>query len=347
MKAIKPYHDFSKYYFVVLIVIFFSSQVFSKKIGNLNGVLKPFMLRAGVEKLFISDQHSVSFYSIDSLKLLKTIGGKGEGPGQFMEEPYIKVQNERVLIHSLGRSIFYTYNGELLKQIKHIGEFYDINSVSDNYIVFQMKMPRVKEKYYFFSIIVKDSNFNDIKIIDSMKSLKRQPKKKKKIFLVEPVFTFQSFNDKIYCATDKEGKFIINVYSHNGLLLKKIQKEYDLIRISNTFKKKKLDELKNHPILKAMWSTLMKRNKYCFPEYFPAIADIRVRDNKIYVKTFKAGKNGVEFIILDLQGRLQSSSFLPDLKTELWDIRNNHFYYLHSNEDLEIWELHSIKIQHH
>ena len=76
-----------------------------------------------------------------------------------------------------------------------------------------------------------------------------------------------------------------------------------------------------------------------------ALRDFRVRDEKIYVKTFQPGKGGVEFLVFDLQGKLLSSSFLPDIKTELWDIRNNHFYYLNSNEDLEIWELHSIRIQ--
>lgn len=197
----------------------------------------------------------------------------------------------------------------------------------------------------FFSLFIHKTVNSDVAIIGTKKIPAQQPKKKKKKLLIEPVFKFQAFDGKIYVVSDSEGKFLIDVYDHNGTFLRKIKREYNRTKISDDYKKIKFDEFKNIPVIKQNWDRISKRMDISFLEYFPAIEGFRVRDGKIYVKTYKPGKDGLEFLVLDLQGKLLTSSFLPDIKIELWDIGNNHFYYLNSNEDQEMWELHSIKIQ--
>jgi hypothetical protein len=70
-----------------------------------------------------------------------------------------------------------------------------------------------------------------------------------------------------------------------------------------------------------------------------------VRDDRIYVFTFKKAGEETECIILDLAGKEQKTIFVPLPENYggfqyPYDIRDNYFFGLVENEDEETWELH-------
>lgn len=85
-----------------------------------------------------------------------------------------------------------------------------------------------------------------------------------------------------------------------------------------------------------------------FPTRFPAIRDLRVSDEKIYVITYKKEKTVTECIIFDTKGKFLKQVWLPLEEVNIlnhypFDIKNGKLYHLVENDD-EVWQLHISKI---
>lgn len=86
-----------------------------------------------------------------------------------------------------------------------------------------------------------------------------------------------------------------------------------------------------------------------FPDYFPAVKRILIRDQLLYVLTFKKQDNRYEFFIFDLEGKLLKKSFVP-LKDRRFmipypfEIHKNKLYQMVENDETEVIELHRFDI---
>jgi hypothetical protein len=50
-------------------------------------------------------------------------------------------------------------------------------------------------------------------------------------------------------------------------------------------------------------------------------------------------------MILDLEGKSLGKVYLPDVKSRLFDIKNDWLYFLMEDEVAEVWELHKAEIK--
>ena len=105
------------------------------------------------------------------------------------------------------------------------------------------------------------------------------------------------------------------------------------------------------------WETFKKKNKFLYPESFPAIRDFVISDNRIYVQTYKKQNNEEEYVIMDLKGNILKRVFLPNVQKpgfvermmgigiKYYSIQSEKLYYLFENKDAEDWELHVTDIK--
>jgi hypothetical protein len=82
-----------------------------------------------------------------------------------------------------------------------------------------------------------------------------------------------------------------------------------------------------------------------------------IYNDKIYVSTFVRKDNKEKCIIMDLNGNIIGTSYLPitgqssfsassmGKNNRFYGIAGNKFYYLKENEDEEVWELHAAEIK--
>ena len=83
-----------------------------------------------------------------------------------------------------------------------------------------------------------------------------------------------------------------------------------------------------------------------YPKFFPAIREFRVLEGNIFVQTFNIDKGKTKYLILDLEGNLIHSPYLPlfeegNLITRfVYTFHGNSYYYFKYNENTENWELH-------
>jgi hypothetical protein len=114
--------------------------------------------------------------------------------------------------------------------------------------------------------------------------------------------------------------------------------------MTEEYKNKTLDWFKTHPSYKQYWNFF--KTRIIFKSYFPHIQDMFVKDERIYIVTFKVQNGNTEFIILDLKGNELKKVFVPfqtlmgmDYNPKC-DIYNREFYVLEEDENKEVWELH-------
>ena len=157
--------------------------------------------------------------------------------------------------------------------------------------------------------------------------------------------------------------FLIDVFDLKGTKLYSIKKKISENLIESEDKEVILAEFKNDNEVRRQtnslggWKAFKKILNMIYPPFFPAVQNIMIRNDKIYVQTFEREGNKEKYLILGLKGKELGSCYLPiSIKTsfiarmrgaevDFFDIKNNTFYYLVENEDEEEWEIHWEKIK--
>jgi hypothetical protein len=134
--------------------------------------------------------------------------------------------------------------------------------------------------------------------------------------------------------------FYIGVFDANGNKLYEIKPDYEKIKVTESYKKKSLEEIKS------LWSKRVSQPKYkvVFPEYFPPPYMFYVNTGRIYVFTWKEKNNSKELIVMDVKGNVQKKVFVPVTdKDEAVCFSGDQYYFLRENLDKEMIELHMVE----
>ena len=108
--------------------------------GNniLAGTLKPTMIEVYNDSLFVVDMNLIRVYDLKNLELINTFGEKGEGPGQYqidLQMPLkIKAFPEYVIVESINKILYFSHQGEFLKESKKPMMLNFIQPAGENYI---------------------------------------------------------------------------------------------------------------------------------------------------------------------------------------------------------------------
>jgi len=325
-------------------------------VASLPDILKPRMIAVDDDTIYITDQESLFVYSLSKFELVKRIGQKGKGPEEYVYTPYVQILKDKILLYDGFKfSLFEKKNnGRLIIEKKFSFPVFKINLAGGSYICHQFTFDEKVRR--FTEITAYDQNFKKIKSLYKKESkIKPLERVIKEARFAAPIVTFQCWEDRIFLANGHKG-FYIEIFDERGQSLKVIKKEYEKIKITESEKKRLIEDFKNRLNLRIQnrWEYFKKVAgdfDKMFPEYFPAMQSISVSNNKLYVRTYKRKKgNGnwkEEYVILDLKGNIVKKVFLPYAKTNLMSFKNGIFYYLEMKdyEDGEEWELHYEKIE--
>jgi hypothetical protein len=294
-------------------------------------------------KLYISDQYSILSYSMDDYKLVGKIGAKGEGPGEFKSHPRMKILKKEILVYSFLKFSRFSKNGKLLmeKRVPSLMMLYDIFPIGNNYVIYFSRFNRDGNTIMAVSIVDKD--FNEIKSLFYHIKERKNKNGKEVVRLINSVVDLQCEADKIFLANSHKG-FCIEIFESNGNPIGVINKKFPKIKIPEDYKNKMLDDfLKKYSGNQK--KKIAKTIEFDFPEHFPEMRGLIVSGSKIYVNTYAIMEDMMEYIILDLDGKLLKKVFLPKSGYRLSTFYNEKYYFLKENESEEIWELYSVKVK--
>lgn len=333
-----------KRFISIIILWLVPFAIYAAKLGTLPGIYTPKSLVIVKGKLCISDKNKIHVYDLPGLKKTKTFLEKGGGPKEFTTTPILETDGDKLLVFNALKLAWFSTSGELILEKRLPVMAMLAGHVGDNYILYTYDFTaKQKSSAYMISIALYNQALEKLKVISLTDKLFRKKSGGKLVRpLVVPLLKFSSYGRKIYLV-ERRKDFHIDVFDDRGNPVGAVHREYKPIKISEEYKTRRLEEHKNNPVIKKKWHIAKKIFKYTFPDYFPAIQDFLVADDRIYVKTYLEKNSKEEYWILNLDGKLIKKVLLPHAVNGYWRFYKGHFYYIFENDNEE-WECHRIKI---
>lgn len=347
--------------FAVMLAVLFGF-VHGKKLGKLQNVFKPQMIKAYGNELFVVEGHKIHVFTIDDFKFKKTIGKQGEGPGEFKLDPsrtlVINVFKDRIIGESRYKVVYMTRSGEFLEEFRKINTVVQILPFGDFFVYYKILYgPKGKN---YFALWLHDSEGKEIRELYRQKFFTFE----NTTFVMPDAINFCIFKDKLFWEESPDG-FRIAGIDLQGKNLPVIEKPFKKIKVTEADREKNLGLFLKIPSVVRMvrekgeqfLKDYMKTVHMEYPDHFPPIRDV-IADpvkNRLYVKTYLEKNNKEQYMVMDLTGKVQKTIFLPGVQPEpfleqlqgdkkYYTIHNGTFYYLKMtlNEDEEEeWEVHA------
>ncbi|MCP4152085.1 MAG: hypothetical protein GY757_30370 [bacterium] len=307
-------------------------------------LLKAERLALDNDRMFITENLSIYIYSMKDFKFIKKFGKEGEGPAEIRKTPnaapiQVYTYPDSILVNSDFKISYFTRDGEFIKCLK-TRPFGVFSRFKDRYAGI---VAARKDKRLYLSIGLFDPRVKLIKYL-FVSDIEIFSNDSETLFPGIPV-SFAVSGDKLFVTSGKND-FLIDAYDVSGKKLYSIKKEYDKIKIPDSYKDEVKHFFKTDPSTRDFWPQIKRKLK--FQEYYPAIQTIIVDDNKLYTITFnqRAGDGRTECIVTDLKGKELKRVFLmlpkgsPVEPPPLFAIEKNRYYSIVEDEEEEEWILH-------
>jgi hypothetical protein len=216
---------------------------------------------------------------------LKKFGRMGQGPGEIQAFSSFSIDRKnRLFIADRGnlKILEFDNDGNFIaeKSIPH--GLQGLTPLENGkFLAYRSSGSPPPEGEWQLHLGLYDSDFKEIKELDRY-SFSRHYKGNKNDGLIGN-FRWNVTGGKIYVGNGQRG-YEIWVYDQDGNLLRKIRKEYVLVKYPEEFRKQTEEIAKNRPDIYVV--------EYCFP-FNTLFVD---EDGRLYVMTFEPGENTDEYI---------------------------------------------------
>ena len=272
------------------------------------------------ENIYILDRKAGNLKVFDKNgSLVRTIGKKGQGPGEFNLPGQVFIISEKELwVYDDGnRSFsFFTLDGDFIKSI-NASKAEGLEAKIDSKGNFSLASMNYSDEtgHLSYRLDMYDKKLNYIKRIDSIPGTTDHRGRN----LFSPLFSWAiDSDDNIVYGYQKEYK--LKVFSTDGNLVKMITKEYKPVKIT----KEEIDE---------RMASIQPRRKVYIPQYRPAFRRFSIdEEGRIFVMTWQRveGKEWFYHDIIDSLGRYIAKIPLKG-HPRVW--KNGKFYTIEEDEN--------------
>lgn len=303
------------------LILLLSAGYLQQNNEDLN-LINPTKIVIGESKLFISDEYKIKIFDFKELNLIKEIGKKGEGPGEFNRDPDIRIIDNKIFAHAYTKIYWFDESGELIKEIRLPFMALKILPIKNKYVTLEF--------HNQMEINLYNDNFN--KIISLYKELGVDLNR---LNPLQSNLDFDVNDSNIFIAEPQRG-FVIEVFDDNGKRMYVIKKDYPKIKLQDWYKERIFESLSRNPYGQEI------KKRIVFPEYFPLISSLFIDGKFIYVRTFKKENDRFEFIVFDLKGNELIRKMLPE--ANIYTFKNGCYYWLISDDNTGKYKVYKEKI---
>ncbi len=324
----------------------------------LPGHLNPTQILVNDNNVYVIELPEISIYSQGDLKLKKRFGKAGEGPKEFkLRSPFQAVSlrahldsaatSSRLLVTSMGKISIFSGEGDFIKEIKNKEYFTEPQFLGDKFVARRLKL---EDNVRYSRLEMCDASFNILKTILRKKSffVERGGDRTDWYLFSVTMPTSATFEGKIFFAGN-EKDFIVEAFDEKGDKRFTIKREYAFVPFTEADKKKVLQRYWDNPTSRAeyeAWKQIL-----IFPKQFPAVRDIFVDHETLYIRTYKKENGNTEFFVYTTDGKFKERVFLPikesNSRYKFPFLRDSapfafwkgKLYQLVDNEDEETYEL--------
>ena len=330
---------------ILLMVLFITLLGAETKVIPMPELMKPQLILLDNSQMYVTEDTSIYIYSLKDFKLIKKFGKRGEGPQEFMINPqlqlFLNVQTEDLMVQSIGKLSWFTKDGKFKREAKMPNPLILlIQPFGKNYVGIQFT---VGEKRWR-NLNLYDNKINELKNIVKNEHIFQEGKG---LLILETQTYNPVYKNKLFIAWE------------NDLKIKVLDTELkELYTIKHNVEKQKITEKNKKDIIHFFKTNPSTRDYYeflkpiRFTTYFPAIQNLIVTGNKIYVATYKSKdeEEENEFIIFDIKGKFLKQGFIPlKMSTPIqpypYSIHEGYLYQMVEDVDEEEWALHVREIK--
>ncbi|HEY9188388.1 MAG: hypothetical protein KBI45_04390 [Candidatus Saccharicenans sp.] len=258
------------------------------------------------DRLYISDDYKIKIFDFKDLSLLKEIGRRGEGPGEFDRSPDICICDDKIFASTSTKVYWFNKDGELIQEIRLPFHTLKILSVRNKYVSLEF--------HYHMEVNLYDEHFNKIK------TLYQEPgPDPNRLNPLQNNIDFDVTDSYVFIAEPEKG-LVIEVFDFNGKSLFIIEKKYHKIKLQDWYKERIFESISKNPVSEEI------KKKIVFPEYFPALSSFFIDDELLYIKTYEKEKDEFRFIVLDTKGNELKRIMLPEAIS--FTFKDGYYYWL-------------------
>ena len=261
--------------------------------------------------IYTLDPKEVKIRVFDSKgKLLRTFGRMGQGPGEFRGPGRMKIMSDGVLVvyDVLSRRFTYlTLDGKFLKTVSASKLPMGSVRIDSRGFVYQYKRGR---GYKMVEELVKYDR--DLNLIVKFHSFEKTRKRGVSNPFPKGYHFDLTVGDKLIWVLSST--YDIHVVDPNGKTVKRIVKDHDPMRITDTDKERIKKEA---PF----------RSEIEFPVYYPVVSGLSIDDqDRIFIRTVRnEGLGYIYYDVFDSMGRYISRFSLPE-NDQVYVVKNNKLY---------------------
>lgn len=330
---------------IVALMLVLTGVGFAEKLATLFPLKKPYEIQVDKDRLYITEGSVIFIFSAKDFKLIKKFGKRGEGPQEFKLNQGNDVVGLHILpdylqVNSLGRISFFTRDGTFKRVMMNTGGNW-FQPVGKHYLGMQRLYDKSDTRFRIFNLY--DEKCQKLKEIYREKDGIQIRREEFNPISWFPI-SYRTYKDKIFIDSREKKIF---VFDQDGKKLYDIVIDDELLPVTSDDKARYTRYYeKEDPYWRNYWPRLKSMLKW--PSHFPLIMNYHVKDDKIFILTFKKKDDNAEFLIFDLKGKLLQKVFLPLKKIDVLDyypytIEDGRFFQLIENQDTENWELHRVK----
>ncbi len=327
---------------VVFIVLLMVGSLWASQEVELRDLVNPGAILIDNNQMYVVDSPSVFIYSLKDFKLKKKFGKVGEGPQEFKLFPNlplsITLDNGNIVAKSLGKLSYFGTDGSFKREQKIKSIFSLAIKIMGEKLVGIENLNLDRTSYLALNLY--DAQLNKLeevaRIVDGF-----QRGKGLKVLTMPHDFnnSFATTSDRIFLVWGVEP--VIPVFDYEGKALPSITCKISRLPLGEDFKKNVIQYYKTDPVTKDFFKYF---EPFEFPDSFPAVREIRIADQKLYVLTHTEENQKSLCLVYDLKGTFIEDVLLP-LKTKNvlefypFAIKGNKVYQLIENDETETWAL--------
>ena len=247
---------------------------------------------------------------------LRSIGTKGEGPGELFNPNRIFITggNQLVIEDFIRNLSFYTLDGKYIKTQSTVSVFpieVLLDSAGRIFAITNIKEPDRFGK----EVKLYDENLNHVKTIVSIPKPRPDPRI---LMPFQPEINWAIFqSNRMIISFEKD--YELQIFNGQGELSRKIIKEYKPVKITEENVKLRVRKVP-------------EGRKLMVPEYFPAVHSITADEKgRIFVRTYEKAREGKYYNdVFDPEGRYIAKVALKD-RLQVW--KHDKVYTIEEDED--------------
>ncbi len=259
---------------------------------------------------------------------VKTIGQKGQGPGDFQSIRELRITNSGELSFYDYRNVkylFFTADGTFKEERKVTSDTFIhwIIYLDNSNFMIRERQNEPEKGLRKFDYVILDKNFEKIRDLHPSFQIEVPYYKTDKFSLLPYTMSKEISTDKIFVSSNMREDLEIEVYNFRGDLLRKIRKESERLKISREYKEENIKRWEKSPA----WEEWDLKRKHYFPDYFPPFKMFWVDDKeRIFVETYQEGEKPGEVIlyIFNSEGIFVGTKSLKEARYRRF--KNNRMY---------------------